>query len=128
MPIKLISKAFNAVRYFLPILTTLAFINLMQCLSYVVSLISPRRSLIFNGFLFGMIQKMFQHHIEKVAGVDIVITGDELPDNENCIMISNHMSYTDFMMLHSLAVRKNRIDDVKYFAKDELKWIPFFGS
>ncbi|CAG8582077.1 32585_t:CDS:2, partial [Gigaspora margarita] len=57
----------------------------------------------------------------------ITFSGDKIPSNESAIVISNHQSFTDFYMLHSVAIRRNMLPHVKYFAKDSLKYIPFFG-
>ncbi|CAG8589821.1 782_t:CDS:10 [Diversispora eburnea] len=57
----------------------------------------------------------------------ITFSGDQIPSNESAIVISNHRSYSDFYMLHSVAMRRKMLPHVKYFAKDSLKYIPFFG-
>ncbi|KAG9290917.1 hypothetical protein G9A89_011067 [Geosiphon pyriformis] len=57
----------------------------------------------------------------------ITFSGDRLPKNESAIVISNHRSFTDFYILHAVAVRANMLPHIKYFAKDSLKYIPFFG-
>ncbi|CAG8786637.1 3201_t:CDS:2 [Cetraspora pellucida] len=57
----------------------------------------------------------------------ITFSGDKIPSDESAIVISNHQSFSDFYMLHSVAIRRNMLPHVKYFAKDSLKYIPFFG-
>ncbi|CAG8603388.1 278_t:CDS:2 [Racocetra persica] len=52
----------------------------------------------------------------------ITFSGDKIPSDESAIVISNHQSFSDFYMLHSVAIRRNMLPHVKYFAKDSLKY------
>ena len=123
-------RALNGLLYFGPIVGTLGFMNLVQCATFVLSYVSPGQAVAINGWLFGLVQQMFQDVFERVAGIECVLTGDDLPgvqQGENALVLSNHLSYTDFLALHSVALRKGVINGVKYFAKEELKWIPLIG-
>ena len=53
----------------------------------------------------------------------ISYSGDELSSGDSAIVISNHRSFSDFYMLHSIAVRRNMLPHLKYFAKDSLKLV-----
>ncbi|CAG8542964.1 8542_t:CDS:2 [Ambispora gerdemannii] len=70
---------------------------------------------------------VMQYIFERRHSGKITFSGDKLMPNDSAIVISNHRSFTDFYMLHSVAIRKNMLPHVKYFAKDSLKYIPFFG-
>jgi 1-acyl-sn-glycerol-3-phosphate acyltransferase len=48
-------------------------------------------------------------------------------EDPSCILISNHVSTTDFYLIHSVAKRRGMLYACKYFCKDSLKWIPGFG-
>ncbi|KAI7856814.1 acyltransferase-domain-containing protein [Circinella umbellata] len=68
-----------------------------------------------------------QHIFEKRQKARITYSGDIIPQNESAIVISNHRSWTDFYLLHSVAIRRNMLSNCKYFVKDSIKWLPFFG-
>lgn len=60
-------------------------------------------------------------------GIEIVITGDELPVKENGIVILNHQVMTDIPVIFSLAKQKGRLGDLKWFVKDVIKYFPGVG-
>lgn len=60
-------------------------------------------------------------------GIDVRITGDEIPALENAIVVSNHQSMSDITTLFRLARRKGRLGDLKWFVKDALKYVPGIG-
>ena len=64
---------------------------------------------------------------EKVHRVRPVITGDTLPDNENAFVIANHQTMPDIVALMTLAYRKKRLGDMKWFVKDAIKYVPGIG-
>jgi 1-acyl-sn-glycerol-3-phosphate acyltransferase len=64
---------------------------------------------------------------EIVNGGVITISGDELPRCESAIVISNHVSWTDFYMIQALAIRSGMLGRCRWFAKIELRWVPFLG-
>jgi 1-acyl-sn-glycerol-3-phosphate acyltransferase len=54
-----------------------------------------------------------------------VTGGDEFQRNHWHLVIANHQSWLDIVMLQRIFNRK--IPVLKFFIKDELKWIPFLG-
>jgi len=64
---------------------------------------------------------------ERVNGTRLVLTGEELPEDENALVISNHQQMPDITALMALARRKNRLGDLKFFVKQALKWVPGVG-
>ena len=60
--------------------------------------------------------------------VDMVYTGDELPVEENALVIMNHLTFPDPFYLFCLALRLHTLGDVKFFVKDEVKWYFPFGT
>ncbi len=60
-------------------------------------------------------------------GVRIEITGDDLPADENALVLVNHQSMSDITFLMFLAETKRRLGDMKYFVKQQLKWVPGIG-
>ena len=64
---------------------------------------------------------------DLLHGTDLVLYGDELPVAENAIVIANHQQMPDITWLMKLARSKQRLGDLKWFVKDELKWVPGVG-
>ena len=65
--------------------------------------------------------------LRKAGGVDVKVTGDELPIEENVILISNHQGWGDIPMLFKLAKRRKGVGNMKWFVKDALKYLPAIG-
>jgi 1-acyl-sn-glycerol-3-phosphate acyltransferase len=69
-----------------------------------------------------------QYIFVRVNHANIVVSGAEkLPPNESAIVISNHVEWTDFYMIQELAIRSNMLGRCRWFAKQQLKWVPFLG-
>lgn len=66
------------------------------------------------------------HYVDKIQKLDCQITGlNNLNPKEWYLVIANHQSWLDIVMLHRLLNRK--IPVLKFFIKDQLKWIPLLG-
>ena len=59
--------------------------------------------------------------------VDVQISGDSLPFQENVMVTANHQAMTDITTLFRVARRQGRIGDLKWFVKDVLKYVPGLG-
>jgi len=57
----------------------------------------------------------------------VVISGDELPQAENAVVIANHQTMTDVQALFLLARKAGRLGDLKWFVKNSLKYVPGIG-
>lgn len=57
----------------------------------------------------------------------VTISGDDLPADENAVVVVNHQTMTDVQALFLLARRAGRLGDLKWFVKDSLKYAPGFG-
>ena len=60
---------------------------------------------------------------ERFLGIQIRMVGDQ-PRTQNTLVIANHRAMTDILCLLSLAWRCGRLGDLKWFVKDEPKWVP----
>ncbi len=60
-------------------------------------------------------------------GIDVVITGDDVPSGENAMVVCNHQAMPDITFLMFLAIAKQRLGDMKYFVKKQLAWVPGVG-
>ncbi|KAL1889097.1 hypothetical protein Sste5346_009162 [Sporothrix stenoceras] len=60
-------------------------------------------------------------------GAVITVSGDILPHGESAIVVANHVSWCDFYMIQALALPAGMLGRCRYFAKTQLKWVPFLG-
>lgn len=63
----------------------------------------------------------------NINGARITVAGDHLPPGESAIVIANHVAWTDFYMIQDLAQRAGMLARCRWFAKEQLKWVPFLG-
>lgn len=64
---------------------------------------------------------------DRGCGIEIEITGDALPDDENALLIANHRSVADIPALFRLARQKHRLGDLKWYVKNIIKYVPGIG-
>ena len=71
-----------------------------------------------------------QHHWEVTLHAEetLKIEGDPIPFREPAVVISNHLSYSDFYLLQAISSRAGMLGNSRFFAKKEIVWqVPFFG-
>lgn len=107
--------------------SSLLVINLFQMLSLVMLPFSRKGFSAFNRFCANAWWGWLVIYTERFQGVHVVFTGDEVPQEENAIVVANHRDYTDIAMLLCLGARKARLGDMKWFVKDVLKYLPGVG-
>ncbi len=64
---------------------------------------------------------------ERLNGVRLVSSGDELPLAENAVVVANHQCSPDIAVIMILARHKDRLGDLKFFVKQGIKWLPGIG-
>lgn len=64
---------------------------------------------------------------EVMNGIEVRFTGDRCPKRESAIILPNHQSMADVMVLLCFAWRCGRLGDTKWFVKDVIKYFPGFG-
>jgi 1-acyl-sn-glycerol-3-phosphate acyltransferase len=64
---------------------------------------------------------------EKAYGVEVVFTGDQVPMRENALLVANHQQMPDITAIMKFCKTKDRLGDMKYFVKKQLKWVPGMG-
>ncbi|RUR13264.1 acyltransferase [Legionella sp. km772] len=65
-------------------------------------------------------------YVDKVQNLKLDITGLENLDRKSWyLVVANHQSWLDIVVLHRLFNRK--IPVLKFFIKDQLKWVPLLG-
>ena len=109
------------------LITSLLVINLFQMLSLVILPLSRKKFRAFNRFCANTWWGWCAIYAERFQGVNVVITGDAIPPDENAIVVANHRDYSDIVMLLCLGALKSRTGDMKWFVKDVLKYVPGVG-
>ena len=64
---------------------------------------------------------------QRLNRTRVIVTGEDLPDSENALVLSNHQNMPDILALMILARGKRRLGDLKFFVKHALKWVPGVG-
>ncbi len=65
--------------------------------------------------------------LERLQGIRIHFSGDTVPKQENALLVINHQSMADIPILFGLGHRASRLGDMKWIAKDMLKYVPGAG-
>jgi 1-acyl-sn-glycerol-3-phosphate acyltransferase len=63
----------------------------------------------------------------KLNRARITTSGDTLPRHESALVIANHVSWADFYLIQHQAIRAGMLGRCRWFAKQQLKWVPFLG-
>ncbi len=99
-------------------------LNPIQVASLAVRPFSRPHFRAINRWCAGQIWGFWAWMAEHWNGIEVVFSGDPLPPPENALVLSNHQSMADVMVLLCFARRTGRIGDLKWFVKDPVKWVP----
>ena len=102
-------------------------LNPIQMLSVVVYPFSRRLFRSVNRWCARSIWGLWVIMAERQNRIRVRITGDPIPRRENALLLPNHQSMADVMLLMCFAWRCGRLGDMKFFVKDIIKWFPGFG-
>jgi 1-acyl-sn-glycerol-3-phosphate acyltransferase len=125
-----IEGVYTAIRGFLVVLPwalELFLMDLTLSLLLPVSYFFPDWVYNASSFVAFTNWRWIQCIFEVFNGGMITISGDALPEGESAIVIANHVSWTDFYMIQALAIRAGMLGRCRWFAKIELRWVPFLG-
>jgi 1-acyl-sn-glycerol-3-phosphate acyltransferase len=64
---------------------------------------------------------------EKLLRTKVIITGDDVPEAENAIVLANHQQMPDITTIMAFARAKKRLGDLKWFVKRALRPVPGLG-
>jgi 1-acyl-sn-glycerol-3-phosphate acyltransferase len=106
---------------------TLLPFNLLQLLSTVLLPFSRRAFRVLNRWCAGTWWGWCVSGAELVYGVRVILTGDDVPMRENALLIANHQQMPDIPAIMKFCRAHDRLGDMKYFVKKELKWVPGLG-
>ena len=99
-------------------------INPIQMLSALIYPVSPRACRAVNRWCARFIWGWWVLLGEAQSGAKIRFVGDRPPWRENALIISNHQTMLDVLIMLCLAWRCGRVEDLKFFVKDVVKWVP----
>ncbi|TNE45730.1 MAG: acyltransferase [Deltaproteobacteria bacterium] len=117
------AKGFVAISVLLP---ALVLINVMQTLSAVLVPISRPLVRQINRF-FANFWWSWVVIWSKWYGVKVHFHGDDVPERENALVVCNHQEMSDILTLFFLARAKKSLGDLKFYAKNMIKYVPGIG-
>ncbi len=106
---------------------TLLPINLLQLLSLVVLPFSLTAFRAVNRWCADTWWGLCVIGAERFNGTQMIFTGDDVAMRENALLISNHQQMPDIPAIMKFCKTKDRLGDMKYFVKKQLKWVPGMG-
>ncbi len=119
-------------RIFAALLATLLFatlmlLNLLQMCSILLWPFSRRYFRAVNRWAAKSFWGAVVAAARRCYGVEVRLSGDPPPAAENAIVVLNHQGMADIPVLLDVASRTERLGDLKWFAKDVIKWVPGVG-
>jgi len=126
-PLKRLRHALRAALHLLPWLLRLIVANTILSLLLPFALVAPTAVYNASSLIAASIWLGIQRIFTGANKAHIIVTGDALPPGESAIVVCNHVEWSDFYMIQELALRSGMLSRCRWFAKKELKWVPFFG-
>lgn len=117
----------RAALHLLPWLLHLSIANALLSLLLPLSLLSPTAVYHASSLIAASVWAHVQRIFTRTNKARIIVTGDPLPSGESAIVVCNHVEWSDFYMIQQLALRAGMLGRCRWFAKKELKWVPFLG-
>ncbi len=106
---------------------TLLAANLVQLLAlplYAAARPAYRR---LNSWLAGTWWGWCVTLAERLHGTRLVLSGEPIPRHENALLVANHQQMPDIVAVMMLAARHGRLGDLRWFVKEQLRWVPGIG-
>lgn len=124
---RVVFKTFRAAIILVPWLIHLTISDLLLSLLLPFSFLAPTATYHVSSRIAYWVWLGIQTVFVRLNKARITTSGDELPQNESAIVVCNHVSWTDFYLIQQLAIKSNMLAYQRYFAKQQLKWVPFLG-
>ncbi|KAI5861863.1 1-acyl-sn-glycerol-3-phosphate acyltransferase [Durotheca rogersii] len=80
-----------------------------------------------SSLIASSVWKWIQYIFEGCNGAHITFSGERLPMRESAVVVSNHVTWADFYMIQALALRSDMLGQCRWFAKIQLRMVPFLG-
>ena len=114
--------------FLLPWLTHLLVADVLLSALLPLSTLFPNLTYSISSSIAESVWREIQIIFTRINRANIIVSGAEkLPSSESAIVISNHVEWTDFYMIQELAIRSGMLGRCRWFAKQQLKWVPFLG-
>jgi 1-acyl-sn-glycerol-3-phosphate acyltransferase len=110
-----------------PWLAYLFLADIALSLLLPVKLAAPDAVYNISSWIAFSVWKWIQVIFERVNGANITTSGDKLPKGESAIVVANHVTWADFYMIQALALRAGMLGRCRWFAKIQLRNVPFLG-
>jgi hypothetical protein len=110
-----------------PWVVWLAVVDIGVSLLLPLRLIFPNGSYDLSSLLASSVWRWIQFIFTHANGARITISGDELPRGESAVVVANHVGWSDFYMIQAMAMQAGMLGRCRYFAKIQLRWVPFLG-
>uniref|UniRef100_A0A0E0L4D5 1-acylglycerol-3-phosphate O-acyltransferase n=1 Tax=Oryza punctata TaxID=4537 RepID=A0A0E0L4D5_ORYPU len=111
----------------MPLTAFMMMVYLSPVTTFLVRLFSVHYSRKSTCFLFGMWLAMWPFLFEKINKTKFVFSGETVPPKERVLLFANHRTEVDWMYLWDLALRKGRLQCIKYILKKSLMKLPIFN-
>ncbi len=119
-PIAFLRAALFSILVFGPLL----LVNAMQMISILWRYVSPSLFRRYNSFWADTYWSYVVWLAKNLGGMRVNFVSDKLPEGENAVILSNHQSAVDIVVQLAFGKSFERLGDMKFFAKDALKYIP----
>ncbi|MGC4122951.1 MAG: lysophospholipid acyltransferase family protein [Myxococcales bacterium] len=106
---------------------TLLGFNAAQSASLVLRPLTKKGFRSFNRWAAQTWWSLLVESTRVLYGTHLVVSGDDVPRDENAIVVCNHQEMADIPYLLAWARLKGRLGDVKWFAKKSLQYVPGVG-
>jgi 1-acyl-sn-glycerol-3-phosphate acyltransferase len=106
---------------------TLLPFNLLQLLSLILLPFSSRAFRTVNRWCANTWWGWCVTAAERLNGTRFIFTGEDVPMREDALLIANHQQMPDITAIMKFCKTKDRLGDMKYFVKKQLKWVPGMG-
>jgi 1-acyl-sn-glycerol-3-phosphate acyltransferase len=106
---------------------TLLPVNLLQLASLVLLPFSKKAFRAVNRWCADTWWGLCVTAADRLYKVQVIFAGDEVPMRENALVAANHQQMPDIPAIMKFARTKDRLGDLKFFVKKQLKWVPGMG-
>ena len=114
--------------FLIPWLLHLAIADIVLSALLPISALFPDLSYNASSKIAASVWRGIQLIFTRINRADVIVSGAEkLPPNESAIVVANHVEWTDFYMIQELAIRAGMLGRCRWFAKQQLKWVPLLG-
>ncbi|KAF2172857.1 hypothetical protein M409DRAFT_49376 [Zasmidium cellare ATCC 36951] len=114
--------------FFVPWLVHLLLADVALSLLLPVSAVAPTLAYNLSSSIAESVWRGIQSIFTRVNHAEIIVSGaDKLPRGESAIVVANHVEWTDFYMIQEVAVHCGMLGRCRWFAKQQLRWVPFLG-